>query len=164
MTTHVHTARVLDPDQAVVLSDALGRAPADWLPQGTRRAGQEWTLSLRVGRVVRVVRCQVGPALRRGGHHVSRRLAWVPVDPSTAARDRLLPAFEGEIRLDGEPGAPAVVVMAGRYDPPGGRAGRGIDALLMRHVAAHTVSALLDDVLEGLGRPDDTEERAHVHR
>ena len=150
VSTTVRTATVLGPEQARVAARLLQRDPAEWLPADARRSGAGWLLTVRAGRATRSVRARIGGVVITDGR-IGRSLRWVPLRPDAPQRETVLPAFEGRIQLrpdDGE-GEPLLVV-SGTYDPPGGVAGRGIDALVMHHVARHTLNRLLEDVLPGL--------------
>ncbi|WP_108667791.1 hypothetical protein [Euzebya rosea] len=150
MSTTVRAATVLGPDDARVAARLLQRDPAEWLPGDARRSGAGWLLLVRAGRATRAVRAHIGGVVISDGR-IGRRLRWVPLRPDASHRDTVLPAFDGRVQLlpDGDEGE-SLLVVTGAYEPPGGAAGRGVDALVMHHVARHTLNRLLEELVPGL--------------
>lgn len=150
MPRTVRSAHALDPGPADAAARGLARGPRLWLPEAARRCVDGWLLPVGVGRITRTVHLEIGPPTRAEGQ-VTRVLGWVPLRPGAAAVDRALPSFQGRLRLDlGTDDLPAVVSLTGEYEPPGGKAGRSVDRLVMQHVASHTVTSLLADLVPGL--------------
>jgi hypothetical protein len=72
------------------------------------------------------------------------RVAW---DAGRTAHGIPTPGFSGTLTLSsGEDYGETELKLDGRYDPPGGAAGRAFDELLGRRIAHATLSALLNGV------------------
>jgi hypothetical protein len=134
--------------------------PGAWLADDARRLLDAWQAEVRLGRLRQPVVATVGSAWV-DGPTTWRTLRWTPVrlgEGHEQVDDRRLPAFEGRIglRLDAEGAAAdrADLVLAGTYEPPAGRLGSVLDALLLHKVAEVTAHQLVTDVADRLTRPD----------
>lgn len=162
MRRRVRATSVLDPDAGVRAAEALALDPQLWLPAIPLPERDRFALTVRAGRISRVVHGWVGPTRVEGVVH-ARSLSWQP-QTRAEVRDRVLPSFTGAVELiltDTDP----LLTIVGSYQPPGGPAGQGIDALLGHHVANHTIARLLDDIRPKLaGHPARPSEVQDVHR
>jgi hypothetical protein len=140
----------------------LAADPEGWLPADARRSGagaaraETWNVTLRVRRLARTVRVEVGPAVWKGDT-VWRSMRWEPVsepgDPIPV--ERLLPRFAGEIGL-AQNGVGSTLVLDGEYQVPLGVIGEAIDAVALRRAARSTGTTLLAEIAARLRRPSRT--------
>jgi hypothetical protein len=134
--------------------------PGEWLPGPARWRGEAtWIVTLWAGPATRTVECRVGPVWTVGGDRW-RSLSWTPTPGPTDPLpvDRALPSLTGELGLEVSGGTS--LVLHATYRPPGGPAGRAVDAVALHGVAAHTALRFLDEVAAGLTRAAP----AHRHR
>lgn len=122
--------------------------PRHWLPGGVEAGGLVATL--RASGVTAKVTCQVGVPWRRR-NAVWRSLSWDPV-----TLGRLLPSFDGELALVSTARGVSLA-LDGRYVPPGGKVGAGLDTAGLTRVAESTAANLLVDIaVRLLDHPDAT--------
>lgn len=160
--TILSRATALPTTAADRLRETFAMTPFVWLPDHARRAGGDWTLRLSAGRLQRTVRAHIGrPVLV--GEMASRTLSWVPMDADALIPGSALPGFDGRLELHLPTSGAPILALTGDYQPPGGWAGKGVDTLLMHHIANHTTARLLAEVREGLLADHPQEERVHVH-
>lgn len=160
--TNLNRATALPPNAADRLRETFCMAPYAWLPDHARRAGADWTIELSAGRLRRTVQAHIGPPVLVG-EVASRTFRWIPAEADTLIPGSAIPGFTGHLELHLPVRGAPILVLTGDYDPPGGWAGKGVDTLLMHHVANHTTARLLDEVREGLLADHPQEERVHVH-
>ena len=87
------------------------------------------------------------------------RIAW---EAGRTARGIPTPAFSGTLSLSaGEDYSESELKLDGRYDPPGGAAGRAFDELVGRRIAHATMGALLSGVGDELR---ETHERIEAEK
>ena len=119
--------------------------PETWV-RGSRRDGtaDRWLVVLHAGALHRTVRLHVGDPWRAGSVRW-RSLSWDPVGAGgdTAATDRLLPSFDGELGLHLGGDRRATLVLDGRYQPPGGRFGSAVDTIALHRLARSTATSLV---------------------
>lgn len=167
MRRRVRATTVLEPSCGLRAAEALALDPQLWLPATPLVERDRFALTVRAGRISRVVHAWVGPVrveARKNDVVHTRPLSWQP-QVRDEVRDRVLPSFTGAVELRLHTVGDPLLTVAGSYQPPGGSAGRGIDALLGHHVANHTIARLLDDIRPTLaGHPTRTPEVQDVHR
>ncbi len=90
----------------------------------------------------------IGRPLTSGRRNNSDKPAW---DAGETAHGIPTPGFTGTLTLSaGEDYSETELELDGRYDPPGGVAGRAFDELVGRRIAHATLSALLSGVGDDL--------------
>lgn len=125
----------------------LRRGPEAWLP-GYEARGDKVTGELafrqagrRVGRRIEI---EVGP-VQLFAYGVTVHIEWRAADLA-----ELFPTLDGHLRLErGQPSG-ALLRLAARYRPPGGRVGATADRALLHHVAESSVEDFLDRIAEKL--------------
>ena len=153
MSRPLSTAQALPAEAAAQASRRFAESPDTWWPDGVRRHGGAWHGQVRLGRLARPVLAEVG-APWVDGPTTWRALRWTAVRRSAAGGlepDPRLPDFSGALGLRRQPGGPAVLLLRGTYDPPGGWIGNAVDALVLGTAADRTAQQLLADVAERLG-------------
>lgn len=144
MPSAIQTFLPLNGDP-LALTAAFEGDPELWLSEARRDgAADRWLVTLHAGALRRTVRLRVGSPWRSGTIRW-RSLSWDPVGAhgETAATDRLLPSFDGELGLHiGEPGR-TTLVLDGRYQPPGGRLGTAVDTIALHRLAQLTTTSLV---------------------
>lgn len=140
----------LDAGRRWAVIEAFLGDPAAWLPEGSRPAGLDrWFVTLHAGPVSAAVAMTIDRSWSLPDAY-SRPVTWAPAataDDGTATG--LLPDFWGRLTLRVEEGT-LRLVLSGRYQPPGGRAGMIADTAALHLVAAATARRLLADVAERL--------------
>jgi hypothetical protein len=118
-----------------------------WLPEARRDGASHHLLTLHAGAFSRHVRARIGHPWRAGATRW-RSVTWDPIgdDGGTAAVERLLPSFDGELGLHVQHAGRSTLILDGRYRPPGGGLGVAVDAALLHRVASATTERLLEDV------------------
>jgi hypothetical protein len=142
------TAAVLVPvDRAPAAVLAFGGTPDGWLPGIPRRQGSAWLAEVRLGRLRRPVQAEVGTCWRYGAR-TWRSLVWSPLVATVDGHlpDPRLPTFRGSLGLEAQPDGTACLRLEGTYDPPGGRIGSALDAVVLHALAQRTADDLLDDI------------------
>lgn len=147
----LHLERVLEGpyDSAEA---TLRKGPKAWLPGfeavGDRVTG-ELTYRQAGRRVSRRIEITVGP-VQRFAYGVTVRLEWQAADHA-----RLYPTLDGHLRLErGQPSG-AVLRLAARYRPPGGRVGATADRTVLHRVAEASVTDFLERIAKNLcGSPE----------
>lgn len=126
--------------RALLESDALlGESATAAYAQGER-------LLLRVGPhgsdacFAKAVAVQVGAPVNQG-EVVTLPVLWEAVDSPG-----LFPRMDGSLEVVPVSPTRTQVTFYGRYDPPLGRLGQGLDRILLHHVAEHTVRAFLSEI------------------
>ena len=155
MSTALEVTVPLPPHLGEAARRRFGADPDGGLAPATRRAGGAWQSEVRLGRVRQPVLATVG-ALWEEGPDSWRALAWTPVrtvDGIRLADDRRLPTFSGQIGLVSTRDDRSEMRLEGHYDPPGGRLGSVLDALMLGKLAEVTALQLLTDIADRLCRP-----------
>lgn len=116
-------------------------------PPGGHRGECLLTLAFPAGEGRDIARVVTATAerLANTGNYTSRyRIGW---EAGLTARGIPTPAFEGTLVLSaGEDYGETELKLEGRYEPPGGLAGRAFDELVGRRIAHATLAALLNGV------------------
>jgi hypothetical protein len=127
---------------------ALRGGPRRWLP-GYADAGGEITGELAYrqgsGRIRRRISIDAGP-VQRFAYGVTVHVEWHGAD-----HPELYPTLDGHLRLERRRPSGAVLRLAARYRPPGGRLGATADRAVMHRVAESSVEDFLDRVVKSLG-------------
>lgn len=144
-----------DPEE---LATRLARTPELWLPQPCHPRGPgHWAFTVHAGPIERTVTCMVGDAISGGGS-VSRRLRWEPDPEPDDPEVRVLPTFEGELRLrDAGEGRPEIH-LEGAYRPPTGRVGAILSRPQVQDMAENVTRNFLDEVIAQLLGETDVEQ------
>ncbi|SRR5579875_284832 len=85
--------------------------------------------------------------LRRHGDCVLLSFCWVASGGAS-----LFPALEGDLEVAPLGEGQTQLVLRGRYEPPGGALGRGLDRLVLHRLAESTIRAFLTSACAALGR------------
>jgi len=134
----------LDVHLATPHAHGISDDPVSWLPAPARPAGnQQWSTTLRVGPLHRLVTVSIGPLVRDGDRQI-RLIRWVPGERpgDILPFEVLLPSFTGELVAE-----PDGLQLVGTYAPPAAWFGRVADVAL-RNAAVHTANDLLHDIVE----------------
>ena len=111
--------------------------------QAAYRDGEEISVTLRPEsgplRIGKRVHVDVGPPRCRGETII------IPVSWCATGATRLFPTMEADLEI-APFGASTVLTLMGRYEPPLGAIGRGLDRMFMHRVAAASVRAFLQRV------------------
>ncbi|HUG86060.1 MAG TPA: hypothetical protein VMM13_15965 [Euzebya sp.] len=155
MRRDLMAAMTIPPAEAGDIVVRFGGSPADWWPGPTRRNAKAWQVEVRLGRLRRPVIATIGDCWV-DGLTTWRSLSWTPVRmlDGRLQPDPRLPGFTGSLGLRRPDDRPAVLLLQGVYDPPGGRLGSALDDLLLHTVAARTAQQLLGDIREHLQSGD----------
>lgn len=136
--------------QRWVLANSFANDPARWLPLPAVPSGEmAWRSTVHGGPVLQTVQVRLG-YVRHLPDAFTRHLLWVPGDHRGSLAGRILPTFEGQLRVQHWHPPGVDLVLAGHYRPPGGRAGNLLDAVAMHRVADTTVRRFLEDIAERL--------------
>ena len=90
------------------------------------------------------VEVRLGP-VRRHGEVTLIAFTWSATGPGS-----LFPALDADLEVSPLGEERSEVALHGRYDPPGGGVGRGMDRLLLNRLANATVRAFLSNLAERL--------------
>lgn len=111
----------------------------------------------KIARLVTATTQRLANAANYTSHY---RISW---EPGTTARGIPTPGFTGTLTLrSGEDYSETELELDGRYDPPGGVAGRAFDELLGRRIAHATLGALLSGVGDELRQAHELIETAKL--
>lgn len=161
MTRTLRSTVAVDPPAVEALA-AFRQDPGRWLPTPLRGHGPgHWQIYLWAGQLGVLMDCAVGRAGHgRGdvgapgtaGTGVVRHLEWQPLGGASDTRlSRVVPTFCGELSAVDRGHGVAEMVLAGTYEPPGGRPGSLIDQLLLHRLARRTARRFLQAVAIRLG-------------
>jgi hypothetical protein len=119
-------------DHAALLSAALKGACAEGAILGAKVGPQGWPTVLS-----KTVRIRSGP-LRHHGDSLILPFCWSASDGAS-----LFPRLDADLEMGRFGPSQTQLVIRGRYEPPGGAIGRGIDRVLLHRLAESTLRAFL---------------------
>lgn len=119
--------------------------PGRWLPAARPVGPGRWHVELVGGPWTRTVELWLDEP-RSHGRSWWRACSWQPVPGTGELVDRWLPTLDGDLGLVVTSASSATLMLAGRYEPPGGVVGDALDVVALGRVARRTVDRLLVDI------------------